>query len=335
MDTTAGKVPPSNPLAPATQAANPPATRGAFADYQERKAAHTRRRQAADLALFASYLVDAGIDAGNIGEDPEAWRGITWILIEGFTRWMLTSGYALGSINVRLSTLKTYAGLAAKAGALDPTEWALIRTVSGSQPMHQARETTRRGPKKAAATEITPDQAAHLKSQPDTPQGRRDALLMCLLLDHGLRVGEVVLLEARHLDLQTGLLQFYRPKVDMEQKHKLTADTLQAARAYFDAGDMPAVGPVLRASLKSGELGPVGLSTRAITKRVAVLGAAVGIGALPGQSRLSAHDCRHFWATWWAGKVDPLRLQEAGGWSSLAMPRRYVKAAEIANKGMV
>jgi hypothetical protein len=32
--------------------------------------------------------------------------------------------------------------------------------------------------------------------------------------------------------------------------------------------------------------------------------------------------------------VDVLRLQEAGGWSSLAMPRRYVEESEIANDGM-
>jgi hypothetical protein len=32
--------------------------------------------------------------------------------------------------------------------------------------------------------------------------------------------------------------------------------------------------------------------------------------------------------------VDPFRLQEAGGWNSLALPRRYVEAAKIANEGM-
>lgn len=42
----------------------------------------------------------------------------------------------------------------------------------------------------------------------------------------------------------------------------------------------------------------------------------------------------HYWATQWAGKVDVLRLQEAGGWNSLAMPRRYVARARIANEGM-
>jgi integrase len=54
-----------------------------------------------------------------------------------------------------------------------------------------------------------------------------------------------------------------------------------------------------------------------------------------GLEGLSPHDCRHYWATDAARSgTDPFRLQEAGGWASLAMPRRYVEAAEIANKGV-
>jgi len=53
-----------------------------------------------------------------------------------------------------------------------------------------------------------------------------------------------------------------------------------------------------------------------------------------GLANLSPHDCRHYWATQWAGKVDVLRLQEAGGWNSLAMPRRYVERARNVNEGM-
>jgi hypothetical protein len=33
--------------------------------------------------------------------------------------------------------------------------------------------------------------------------------------------------------------------------------------------------------------------------------------------------------------TDPFTLQEAGGWSSLAMPRRYVADNEIANEGVI
>ena len=46
-----------------------------------------------------------------------------------------------------------------------------------------------------------------------------------------------------------------------------------------------------------------------LNQRVRVLGQVVGLEGL------SAHDCRHYWATTWARKVDVLRLQEAGGWS--------------------
>ena len=71
-----------------------------------------------------------------------------------------------------------------------------------------------------------------------------------------------------------------------------------------------------------------GMSEQAITARVRDLGKAIGLEGL------SAHDCRHYWATYWAGKVDVIRLQEAGGWNSLAMPRRYIEDSEIANEGM-
>ncbi len=40
--------------------------------------------------------------------------------------WLLQQGYALGTINVKLSTVKQYAGLAFQAGAIDPTQHALI-----------------------------------------------------------------------------------------------------------------------------------------------------------------------------------------------------------------
>jgi integrase len=72
------------------------------------------------------------------------------------------------------------------------------------------------------------------------------------------------------------------------------------------------------------------MSERAITERVRVLGAAVGLAGL------SAHDCRHYWATQAAKNgTNAFRLRDAGGWSSLAMPSRYVEAAAIANEGVI
>lgn len=337
----------------AGRVADQQAAQGAIADYIERKATNTILRQSADLLRFADYLDAAGGAAGlDLGRavrdfadhvrgyledgpapDASAWQGITWGLVEGFVKWMIGQGDAVGSVNVRLSTIKAYAKLAAKAGALDTETLALIRTVSGygqkeARRIDDRRDVTRRGEKKADAVHLDPEQVQRLKNQPDTPQGRRDALLMALLLDHGLRAGEVALLAVTDFDLKAGELRFYRPKVDKLQTHKLSADTLRAARAWFDSGDAPAAGHVLRASRKGGALTDQGMTAHAISQRVRALGEQIGVAGL------SAHDCRHFWATFWANKVDVMRLQEAGGWSSLAMPRRYVEDAKIANEGM-
>ncbi len=323
-------------LARAGAIANAAASQGVFADYIARRSEETLRRQSADLRLFTNYLNEVGLSVnGDVFQfSAEPWRGMTWGIVEGFKRWMLDRGYAIGSVNVRLSTIKTYVKLAFKAGAIDASEHAMIRQVVGfsrreSKRVDQKRPTTRLGIKKADPIRLTGEQAAELKSQPGTPQGRRDTLLMCLLLDHGLRCGEVAILKVENVDLQAGQLRFYRPKVDKEQIHRLTADTLQAAESWFASGDAPASGPLLRASRKGGELAEAGMTVRAITKRVRELGERIGI------QNLSAHDCRHYWATHAARSgTDPFSLQEAGGWSSLAMPRRYVEDAKISNQGV-
>lgn len=316
--------------------ANRAAASTLFADYLARKAATTLRRQRADLRLFAEYLVKCQIprEAEALMTSPAAWAGITWGLVEGFKRWMIREGYSVGSVNVRLSTVKAFARLAHRAGDIDSSEAVLIRGVEGyrrKEALHidEKRDVVRVGEKKAAAVPLSKDQAKALKAQPDTPQGRRDALLMCLLLDHGLRASEVADLDVSAVNLKTGELHFYRRKVDKWQTHRLSKEALAAVQSWFDHGDVLPMGPLLRGSYKGGELAGAGMTVRAITGRVAALGAALGIQGL------SAHDCRHYWATRAASAgTDPFALQEAGGWNSLAMPRRYVEYARIANQGV-
>jgi integrase len=190
---------------------------------------------------------------------------------------------------------------------------------------------TRIGAKKAEAVTIPADIAEALKQQPSTPQGRRDALLMCLLLDHGLRIGEVAILKRQNFDLKAGTFTFKRPKVSIEQTHELTKDARRAAVAYI-AYDAPAEGILWRRSCKgtnklAGQLSAKS-AERALTKRVELLGRKAGVEGL------SAHDCRHFWATYEARNNTPVnRLMDAGGWSSPAMPLRYIESAHIANEG--
>lgn len=356
------------PAAPITlgEAANQYAAAGVFADYLSRTAENTKRRQRNDLSLFALFLecataaalgqsVDncfdsishrlqttAATEAGErMQQDAAAWGqngitdgGVTWGLVEMFRNWMVQAGYAIGSVNVRLATIKAYSKLASKAGVITKTDQLLIADVKGyatkeTKRINEGREVTRVGIKKADHTRLTKEQADQLKQQPDTPQGRRDAVLMSLLLDHGLRCGEVALLQVNHFNLSEGTMTFYRPKVDKTQIHQLTPDTLKALRAYFSSGDATPVGRLLRGSRKGGHLTESGMTERAITARVRELGGQIDVAIL------SAHDCRHYWATRASRQgTDPFALQEAGGWASLEMPRRYVDAARIANAGV-
>lgn len=346
-----GDLAPADSMLQAGKMANEIAGAGVFSEYQARRSANTVRRQLNDLALFAEYLGDLKQTPGDLANDPQAWTGITWGLVAGYVRWLLLSGYAIGSVNVALSTVRVYSEMAAQAGALDPSELAMIQTVKGyklSEGRHidELRESTRRtqrsngskAHKKPQPVSITPQQAEGLKAQPDTPQGRRDRLIMCLLLDHGLRVGELARLTVDCFDLQSGRLVFFRPKVNIVQTHRLTPDSLAATKAYL-VNDAPALGAIWRGSRKgkggehgqpgSGVLTNQGMTARALTQRVTDLGAALGIDGL------SAHDCRHYWATQAARNGTPLeRLQDAGGWSSLAMPGRYIESAKIANQGV-
>src|SRR5690242_15332171 len=120
-------------LAEAGRAADQLAAHKTFARYRELKAPHTIRRHRADLALFTTYLhqIPGLVPVGNLYHEPAAWGGMTKGLVEGFVRWQAQQGYAIGSINIRLSTVKLYCKLAQGAGVLDEEHAAMIRTVMG------------------------------------------------------------------------------------------------------------------------------------------------------------------------------------------------------------
>lgn len=340
------------------QAANRAAARVAFDEYRANRPAQTLRAQRADLANFAFFLQEVGVAAAPSGEalqsEPAAWHGITHGLILAYREWLMAQGYAIATVNRRLATVKVYAQLAL-AGAIAhhdagqeveiPDDAAAreverIKAVRGFGHKHGRNRDAKRietgiptriGAKKPyKAVTLNAAQAKRLKSQPATPQGRRDALLMCLLLDHGLRCGEVAALEVSAFDLNAGTMTFYRPKVDKRQTHRLSSDTLVALRAWFESGDAPKHGRILRGSRKGGTLTNSGMSERAITGRVRELGRLIGI------DNLSAHDCRHYWATRATQLgTHPRALQQAGGWNSPAMVMRYVDESEIANEGVI
>ena len=189
-------------MAIAGRTANQIAAKYAFSRYQDRKAKNTLRAQRAALNTFSEYLAYAQITVSGdaLYTSPHAWDGMTFGLVSGFVQWMVSDGYAVGAINAKLAHVKTYAKLASQAQVIDGREYALIKSVSGfsardGRNLDQKRTKKRKSTKKALPTPITRAQADELMNQPNTPQGRRDALMMALFLEHGLRVSEIEALD--------------------------------------------------------------------------------------------------------------------------------------------
>lgn len=323
-------------------AANNYVSQFVFTDYRDRAAKNTLIRQDNDLRLFADFLVTVGAtDTPLDFTQAGSWRGVTHGLVKLFVQAQLNASYAVSTVNIRLATIKAYASLAFQAHTLSEIEHAQIKVIksynrAAIDNINQKRASVglavRCGKtgKKAQSTHITPKQADILKNNPPTPQGLRDNLLMCLLLEHGLRCGEVALLKTSAINLDESTITFYRPKVKLNPDkahptHILTQDALLAAKKYFNAVNPDSYGPLLLASRKSGQLiRGQGMSDRAITGRVESLGKALGI------AHLSAHDCRHYAATTYAKQGRQVNeLMDIFGWTSPAMAVGYIDSVKV------
>lgn len=332
-----------NALATLGQQANEYAQLGIFDEYRAEIADNTRRRQDGDLALFGKFLQTAKVYVCDLATSAECWRGVSWGIVKGFKNWQLKQGYAIGSINVRLATIKRYAELAFQAGVIDEKEYTLIKAVKGisykkAVNTDSNREVTRRvSPtgktlKKHAATELDTASRRALYTRPNTPQGRRDALMMRLLIAVGLRCSEVASLKVSDFNLEAGTFTVYRKKTKkLDILYFTIFPGLAAAlTAYLqdrltiqDGSDR-----LLLGSRKGGKLGGV-MSERAINQRVGDLGRAAGI------DKLSPHDLRHDAATRYAPNNDIRTIMDQFGWSSSAMAAKYMNSTKIANEKLI
>ena len=110
----------SRSLVRAGQAANQAAARLAFDEYRANRPAQTLRAQQTDLANFAHFLDNVGINDAPSGDslqsDPAVWQGITHGLVLAYREWLMAMGYAIATVNRRLATVKSYAQLALLGG---------------------------------------------------------------------------------------------------------------------------------------------------------------------------------------------------------------------------
>jgi integrase len=164
-----------------------------------------------------------------------------------------------------VQVVRGYAQLAVKAGTISREEGMLVQGVKGFsraaaanvdekrvqtrivsvtydyKPDGRKRRVvvTRQSTKKAWPRLLSEAEvAALMQLRNDSPQAWRDALLMCLLLEHGLRASEVAALKVGNIDLTQGELRFRRPKVKGTEhewaQHELTPRTCELASYYIE-----------------------------------------------------------------------------------------------------
>jgi integrase len=334
-------IPNTNTLIDFGTQANEAAARAVFTFYQERRPINTQRSQRGALRLFTEFVENSGIRVSNLYSEPIAWRGISWGLVQAFQQWLIQNGYSMKTVNDRISVVKVYMSLANQAGIIPDGDILKLQGLR-AYTQKEAIDTdakrqangiaTRKGNKKNTATIISDYQAMALcRVRKDTPQARRDALMMCFLLDHGMRVSEVSLLKIEDIDLEKKQITFYRPKTGATSRHNLRGRAWERLVEYLAKDNDSDRGILILSSCKTGTLVKgKGMTTRAINERVRQLGAAVGLKSL------SPHDCRHYGATKSGNDPDVslAGLMSWGGWSSAQSAAHYINRGDADNDGV-
>ena len=149
-------------------------------------------------------------------------------------------------------------------------------------------------------------------SHPDGPRGLRDRAILEVLYAGGLRVSELTGLDWDRVDFEVGVVRV-RGKGNKERIAPLGRPALAALRAYREACDAPAGGPVFR-NLRGGRL-----TSRSVARLLEWVVAAAAV-----RQRASPHALRHTFATHMLGAGADLRaIQELLGHTSLSTTQRY------------
>lgn len=326
-------------LARSGEVANYYARQDIFGEYHKGCAENTRSRQKNDLSLFSTMLAEMGVKRSidQLYHDAQAWTGIEYGHVKAFQQWLLKRSYAIGSVNISVTTVRKYCALAFEAGTITNECLDLIRTVKNISHKRgvnidrdrktEGIEPRKEDSKKASPTYVSREGVRQLKSiKIDHPKSRRqydkglvsrDLLLVHLLAEHALRCSEIVALNIESFYLDTEEMIVYRSKTDTTDHIPLTANTLEVARLYLSTQARTS-GPLF--------VGYNGnrITRRTINARIAQLGLKVGV------KDLSPHDLRHHWAIAILKAGNSLdTMQFYGGWNTEVMPLRYARIAGV------
>lgn len=255
-----------------------------FTLYLKPLASRTRKRQARELASLRAFLLDQGHAIGNISNEPIGWSRMQATFVKEYVEYLRNEHYQPSTIDKQLDTIKIYARLAMNAGYLPQQEYEQIHRIQA--PPATAGE-PRRGEKRSQYLDLSDEQVQQLLKQPDTREGRRDKLLLALLLYCGFWPREIAALDRHSIALKEGTITFYDYHAEEQQTLRLDSVTLDAASKYLqDSSPYEA----LFVGNHKDSTHTLRLSDRAINARVRTLGK-----KMLGVDLLAPQDCHAYW----------------------------------------
>lgn len=291
-----------------------------------------------DISNIDSDEIRNGVRVRSM-QQASHWHDITAKDIEDYKHYLtFVKGMRTTTITQAIYIIKSYARVAFDAGALSIQELTHIDNIRGYRgneaehlDSHRQKNAVRdRHNLKGNVTHLSKKQINALKyNQPETLAGKRDALLFCILLDHGLRISDAINLTADCINMETGMMTVKTKKTGVTLNLQMTDDVINAFAEYISLYQ-PAE-PT--ASIWTG-VSKHGTASGTWGKHSAQM-EVTKVGEMFGIQNLSAHDCRHCWTDRAIeGGSDLVAVQQAGGWKNLNMVSHYAQKKAVSNSGV-
>lgn len=291
---------------------------------------HSRRSYQRGITIFVEYLEERYKD--RIADEYKIfWMpfidGPTAILrlvnsgdLEGFRHYLIKKGNSLGSVNVREYAVRSFLSVAFREGALTP-----LQAQSMNIKVFRAR---RKNYKRVVGRRLDGWEVKLLRSAVDssTVKGKRDLLILDVMLFLGLRRQEVVDIQLDHfIRDRGGWWLLVQGKGQKERKLKLP-NGLSLDRWLDQLGvQMGENGYLFRPLIKGGRILNKGLAANTINLLICEYGYKAGIAQLEGKGRLAPHDLRRTAArTAYDNGASLLQIQKMLGHASSQTTERYI-----------
>ncbi|GAB6927132.1 tyrosine recombinase XerC [Paenibacillus sp. JCM 10914] len=210
------------------------------------------------------------------------------------------------TINIRLRTLK------ALFNQLERDELIEINPAGPVKLMRQDLDLT---------NGLTDEEVTAILAQPDRRDfvGFRDYVAICLMLDSGLRISEMLSLRAADIDFQTRFITLPGDR-NKNRKPRLVPISAQVAKLLLQLIDENRAHFTTDRLFLSCYGDPV--TANHFNKRLKYYGEKAGIEG----KKMTAHVYRHTWArSMVLNGADLFTLQKMGGWQDVRTMRRYVQ----------